>query len=338
MARQIKARKHIERDQRHVSRIVSTAWKELDDDAKKYWYDRAAVVKKCHEAKHPGYKFSPRARSEKPKKRNVKRNGPQDKERSRTLGKILARGADMEQLETEALKFDATMTNTSDVGVVETTYDCIPPSQSFATGVFDSMSWQPSSIISPIDTEPWLSLPALQDPLLPPLSDGVFVPQDGLSATDLETAFSQLGFNNTLSAGDGSAPLMLAQDIRPEAEMQRIMDSFNNFSPASDLPLMASNALASQSMHQQIVDMASACRHTSRLLDSPLDISPLETNALGTNLPQFDALQWERLGFGQTNESNVASFAETMFSFDSSTLFGEPSFAPEPLIDISTWN
>lgn len=82
----------VERDHRHISRIVGHCWNMLSDNEKDEWRRLAEREKLEHQRLHPGWKFRPSPREKKPLKRKVKRNGPEDLARSRKLAVLVREG------------------------------------------------------------------------------------------------------------------------------------------------------------------------------------------------------------------------------------------------------
>ncbi|KAG6847907.1 hypothetical protein H0H93_005024 [Arthromyces matolae] len=60
------------RTQTEISRIISTLWRNESADIKSHFRDLALLKKAEHEARYPGYKYSPRRRSEREGKKVVK--------------------------------------------------------------------------------------------------------------------------------------------------------------------------------------------------------------------------------------------------------------------------
>ncbi|KAI0761677.1 high mobility group box domain-containing protein, partial [Trametes elegans] len=59
----------VEHDNRKISQILGEVWNHLDDGEKSYYRRRAADEKEEHMLKYPDYRFAPRPRTEKAKKR-----------------------------------------------------------------------------------------------------------------------------------------------------------------------------------------------------------------------------------------------------------------------------
>ncbi|KAF8414596.1 high mobility group box domain-containing protein, partial [Boletus edulis BED1] len=60
---------NIERDNRHITRIIAHCWNRLSDVEKQIWHDKAAAEKVQHAERYPDYHFTPVGRAKKPKKR-----------------------------------------------------------------------------------------------------------------------------------------------------------------------------------------------------------------------------------------------------------------------------
>ncbi|KAH9836610.1 uncharacterized protein C8Q71DRAFT_50019 [Rhodofomes roseus] len=156
----------IEHDQRLFSQIISTTWSELSATNKDVWYRRAADMKEEHARKYPNYRFSPVIRTDKPRKRNVKRNGPKDKERCRRLGKLIAEGRGIPELEREAKRIDASMREADQVSQGASELG-IPVSKNYSTSIFDATlceSFDASVVSAPQPSTPRLPGPRIGIP------------------------------------------------------------------------------------------------------------------------------------------------------------------------------
>ncbi|KAI0825244.1 high mobility group box domain-containing protein, partial [Trametes gibbosa] len=59
----------VEHDHRMISKILGKVWRALPAEEKAVYQKRAAEEKREHRLKYPNYRFSPRQRTEKAKKR-----------------------------------------------------------------------------------------------------------------------------------------------------------------------------------------------------------------------------------------------------------------------------
>ncbi|KAI0932757.1 hypothetical protein AcW2_001287 [Taiwanofungus camphoratus] len=160
----------VEHDNRHISRIVGHAWKQLPEDKKKEWYKRAATEKEKHAKLHPGYRFSPVSRAEKPKKRRVKRNGQRDLARCEKVAELLLEGKGGQELEQEVKKIDASLDAAAQA---ENPQNGTSDPGDYTTIVFDSKTWNcpataPTTIVNAQESN---SAPPFRSPLLPPITD-----------------------------------------------------------------------------------------------------------------------------------------------------------------------
>lgn len=99
--------KDIEHDHRHISRVISICWKSLADEERQYYFQRAAEEKAQHKLMYPDYRFRPNYRKEPAQRRNVKRNGIQDKRRCEALAKLITEGKKGSELKDAIKAFDA---------------------------------------------------------------------------------------------------------------------------------------------------------------------------------------------------------------------------------------
>lgn len=97
----------IERDHRHISRIIGHCWNNLPEEEKSIWRARAEEEKQEHSTKYPGYRYTPVTRADKPIKRKVNRNGEKDKQRCKKVAELLLAGAEGSVLESAVKELDA---------------------------------------------------------------------------------------------------------------------------------------------------------------------------------------------------------------------------------------
>jgi len=96
----------IERDHRHISRIIGHCWNNLPEEEKRTWRTKAEEEKQDHLRKYPGYRYSPITRKDKPIKRNVNRNGERDKQRCKKVAELLLSGTEGLALESAVKELD----------------------------------------------------------------------------------------------------------------------------------------------------------------------------------------------------------------------------------------
>ncbi|KAJ2913024.1 hypothetical protein MD484_g7380, partial [Candolleomyces efflorescens] len=108
-----KVNRDIERDHRHISRIAGHYWNQMPEEEKDVWRRKADQEKVEHEVKHPGYRFCPMARTKKPVKRKVKRNGVEDLHRCKQLAELLLSGKEGEDFLVAAKTLKATEPSTT---------------------------------------------------------------------------------------------------------------------------------------------------------------------------------------------------------------------------------
>lgn len=140
----------IERDNRHITRIIAHCWNSLSDAEKQVWRDKAAVEKAQHAERYPNYRFSPIGRANKPVKRNVRRNGAEDVKRCEKLAELVMAGKYGQELETAVKKFD-------NENSAEHPVDVFTTAETYRTRVDRD----------PRDSEP-SDVPPFRSPLLPP--------------------------------------------------------------------------------------------------------------------------------------------------------------------------
>lgn len=96
----------IEHDNRHITRIIAHCWNRLSDAEKQVWRDKAAAEKVQHAQRYPNYRFSPVGRTNRPIKRNVRRNGIEDVKRCEKLAELVMAGKFGQDLENAIKKID----------------------------------------------------------------------------------------------------------------------------------------------------------------------------------------------------------------------------------------
>ncbi|KAI6133398.1 high mobility group box domain-containing protein, partial [Pisolithus croceorrhizus] len=104
-----KIRTTVEHDNRHITRIIAHCWNRLSDADKRVWREKAAAEKALHAIKYPNYRFSPVGRATKPIKRNVRRNGIEDKMRCEKVADLLLAGKSGEELEDAVKQIDMSL-------------------------------------------------------------------------------------------------------------------------------------------------------------------------------------------------------------------------------------
>lgn len=97
----------IERDHRHISRIIGHCWNSLPEEDKEIWRAKAEEEKQEHLRKYPGYRYSPITKTNKPIKRKVNRNGEKDKQRCKKVAELLLSGTEGSALESAVKELDA---------------------------------------------------------------------------------------------------------------------------------------------------------------------------------------------------------------------------------------
>ena len=107
----------IERDHRHISRIIGHCWNSLPEEEKQTWRTKAEEEKQEHLKKYPGYRYSPVTRADKPIKRKVNRNGEKDKQRCKKVAELLLSGAEGPALENAVKELDASNEGCSSLSV-----------------------------------------------------------------------------------------------------------------------------------------------------------------------------------------------------------------------------
>jgi len=119
-----KISRSVERDHRHISRIIGYYWNKLPESEKDVWRRKAEQEKSEHLRKYPGYRFTPTVRAKRPIKRNVKRNGEDDLLRCQILADFLMLGKEGKELEDAAKSLEEANTETPGAHADCSIYDC----------------------------------------------------------------------------------------------------------------------------------------------------------------------------------------------------------------------
>lgn len=160
-----KIRTTVEHDNRHITRIIAHCWNRLSDADKRVWREKAAAEKALHAQKYPNYRFSPVGRATKPIKRNVRRNGIEDKKRCEKVADLLLAGKSGEELEDAVKQIDMSLkTEVSDHAGNDPSLDAEESSA-------NDHEWQ-SQFSDSEDS----NIPPFRSPLLPPIEPVISAP------------------------------------------------------------------------------------------------------------------------------------------------------------------
>lgn len=160
-----KIRTTVEHDNRHITRIIAHCWNRLSDADKRVWREKAAAEKALHAQKYPNYRFSPIGRATKPIKRNVRRNGIEDKKRCEKVADLLLAGKSGEELEDAVKQIDMSLkTEVSDHAGNDASLDAEESSA-------NDHDWR-SQFSDSEDS----NIPPFRSPLLPPIEPVISAP------------------------------------------------------------------------------------------------------------------------------------------------------------------
>ncbi|KAI0327327.1 hypothetical protein GY45DRAFT_1149933 [Cubamyces sp. BRFM 1775] len=227
----------VEHDHRMISKILGAVWRNLEVEKKEHYKKLAAEEKEAHRRLHPNYRFSPQQRTEKAKKRNVKRNGLTDKQRCAKVAKLLLEGKGGDALKAEVDKFDKS-TEVKGAVIEDSSAD-------YTTGVFDPRDWvppvqspSPSTASSPPSSSASPGTPAFRSPLLPPSvaqTSAIRSPLDipNVAQLDMLSPLSPLGIS-PLEA-QAQAPVLASVPLPQIGEQSalQLQGSFSSLYPSS---------------------------------------------------------------------------------------------------------
>ncbi|KAI9059592.1 hypothetical protein FKP32DRAFT_1605979 [Trametes sanguinea] len=299
--------------------ILGEVWRNLEPARKEHYKQLAAEEKRVHMIKYPHYRFSPQQRTEKPKKRNVKRNGATDKQRCEKVAKLLLEGKGGNALKAEVEKFDMSI-KVEDGAAGDSSAD-------YATGVFDPRTWvSPSSSgsssgsstpstcppITPTSSEG----PAFRSPLLRPSvpqTPCIRSPLDIPNVANFETLSPISPLRTSPLEAQAQAPVLAPVPLPPVGEQNTSnldhASMYNSFT--TGLGLEVSQPQGELKMHQPYTPRTAAIvlsEHDYAYRNAPFShqlVSPLDTGLPGPSayVPDFSAqLQADQqfsLGYAQ---------------------------------------
>ncbi|KAF9456808.1 high mobility group box domain-containing protein, partial [Collybia nuda] len=152
----------VERDHRHISRIIGHCWNQLSETEKDVWRRKAEQEKVEHSLRYPGYRFSPTTRKKKPVKRKVKRNGKEELLRCKQVAALILSGKEGEELDTAVKCLNIPETH-SETDVCNKEEAKKPPVLAPVSNVVQSEPRLEYWNVSPNQ-----EAPAFRSPLLPP--------------------------------------------------------------------------------------------------------------------------------------------------------------------------
>lgn len=95
----------IEQDHRQLNRMASSEWRKLPPEAKQRFKDAAYQAKVEHSIKYPGYRFTPKPRGDR-RKRKTKRNEPEILLRNEEAARLVSQGVTGDALHETLAEYD----------------------------------------------------------------------------------------------------------------------------------------------------------------------------------------------------------------------------------------
>ncbi|KAI0252684.1 hypothetical protein BJV78DRAFT_1373586 [Lactifluus subvellereus] len=95
----------IEQDHRQLNRMASSEWRRLSPEAKQRFKDAAHKAKVEHAIKYPGYRFTPKSRRDR-RKRKTKRNEPEILLRNEEAARLVSQGVTGDALREALAEYD----------------------------------------------------------------------------------------------------------------------------------------------------------------------------------------------------------------------------------------
>jgi hypothetical protein len=138
----------IEQDHRQLNRMASSEWRKLPPEAKQRFKDAAYQAKVEHSMKYPGYRFTPKPRGDR-RKRKTKRNEPEVLRRNEEAATLVSQGVTGDALREALAEYDRRCAEEKQHSTVNASSP--PSSEGFSFTPPDSSSVIPSS--PPFDTD-----------------------------------------------------------------------------------------------------------------------------------------------------------------------------------------
>ncbi|KAH9964537.1 hypothetical protein BC827DRAFT_940706 [Russula dissimulans] len=152
----------IEQDHRQLNRMASSEWRKLPPEAKQRFRDAAYQAKVEHSIKYPGYRFTPKPRGDK-RKRKTKRNEPEVLLRNEEAARLVSQGVTGDALRDALAEYDKRFTEEKQHSTVSPSS---PPSfPEYLPSIPSSSVSSGSSVILPFpsfdvnQTRSWASQP-----------------------------------------------------------------------------------------------------------------------------------------------------------------------------------
>lgn len=149
----------IEQDHRQLNRMASSEWRKLPPEAKQRFKDAAYQAKVEHSIKYPGYRFTPKPRGDR-RKRKTKRNEPEILLRNEEAARLVSQGVTGDALQEALAEYDRHSAEEKQNPIAN---ESSPPSPSEGLAFVspDSSSITPSSTSFDItQSHSWASQPA----------------------------------------------------------------------------------------------------------------------------------------------------------------------------------
>ena len=156
----------IEQDHRQLNRMASSEWRKLPPEAKQRFKDAAYQAKVEHSIKYPGYRFTPKPRGDR-RKRKTKRNEPEVLLRNEEAARLVSQGVTGDALREALAEYDRRSTEENQHCTVSTSSptsfsEGLPSTPSALASVvlpspsfdgYQSHSWAPQPTTSFLDLE-----------------------------------------------------------------------------------------------------------------------------------------------------------------------------------------
>ena len=197
----------IEQDHRQLNRMASSEWRKLPPEAKQRFKDAAHQAKVEHSMKYPGYRFTPKPRGDR-RKRKTKRNEPEVLLRNEEAARLVSQGMTGDALREALAEYDRRYPDEKQHSTVSTS--------------------SPSSLSEGLPSTPSSLAPSIHPPLPFDVNQShSWASQPATSLLDLETLWDTFAGNSYAVpwAGEVAQPQQLPVVDGPQIIAEPTQDS-----------------------------------------------------------------------------------------------------------------
>ncbi|TFK40920.1 hypothetical protein BDQ12DRAFT_733281 [Crucibulum laeve] len=273
----------VEKDHRHISRIIGHCWNKLSEEEKSVWRRKAEQEKAEHIQRYPDYRFAPHIRAKKPVKRRGKRNGADELLRCQQVADLLLAGKQGDELAHAVKNMNPLATSTT------LEHPGKPKSSKRTRRSSNSTRLQPSSPEFIVKCE----LPAFRSPLLPPSK---YLPL----STSQHSYFSPSSPSCNVIFNRAPSPLYLPpSEYHPHpfpftVESEQISSPHSKTTDASDTQSWLPHLYNNQYLHSSANSAVAPIANSFQTYSFPNPQTSLYSMAHDYSVAQFDpTVQWD---------------------------------------------